>query len=238
MIVAVVGTSKTGKTTLVERVVRELTDRGISVASVKHVHGKGVLFPEGKDTTRHLRAGASPVVGVSGNEVVAYLSVPPDLDSALQIMSRIADPDVILVEGFKASSLPKIVLGNAEVEGEVLMKGDDPEACAEKAVSMIEQEVRVERVVRLLPGIDCRKCGYKSCRELAEAVAGETSDTSDCLSRADGRTRIVVDGRQLPLGRFVSDLVAGTVTGLVKSLKEVGEPREIEIHVQSDPKGD
>jgi hypothetical protein len=46
---------------------------------------------------------------------------------------------------------------------------------------------------------------------------------------------MIVDGRPIPLGRFVSDLVAGTVTGLVKSLKEVGEPREIEIRVRSEP---
>lgn len=234
MIIAVSGTSGVGKTTLIEDIIRELSKRGVSVASVKHVHGPDVLIPEGKDTSRHLKAGSSPVIGLSSNELVMYLFGERDLDFAIDILKKISSPDVVVVEGFKHSSLPKIVIGDVDVEGEVLLRCASSSDCTQKAVDLIGREVKIEQALRRLPGVDCRKCGFSSCRDLAESVASGTAKESDCVNRSDGRSTIVVDGRPVPLGRFVSDLVAGTVTGLVKSLKEVGEPREIEIRIRSE----
>jgi molybdopterin-guanine dinucleotide biosynthesis protein B len=234
MIIAVSGTSGVGKTMLIEQIIKELSDRGISVASVKHVHGPDVLIPEGKDTSRHLRAGSSPVIGLSSNETVVYLSGERDLDFAIDFLKKISLPDVVIVEGFKHSSLPKIVVGDADVGGEVLLRCSNTSDCAQKAVDIIVLEVEIERVLRRLPGVDCRKCGFSSCRELAESIASGVAKELDCVNRSDGCTTIIVDGRLVPLGRFVSDMVASTVTGLVKSLKEVGEPREIEIRIRSE----
>lgn len=235
MIIAVSGSSGVGKTTLIEKMIRELSDRGLKVASVKHVHGSDVLIPGGKDTTRHLRAGGSPVIGLSSNEMVTYLSGERDVDYAIEVLKRVSSPDVVIVEGFKKSTLPKIVVGDADVKGEVLLRCAVSSDCAKEAVDLIEREVRIERILHGLPGVDCRKCGFSTCRDLAESIATGRAEESECRNRSDGRSVMIVDGRPIPLGRFVSDLVAGTVTGLVKSLKEVGEPREIEIRVRSEP---
>lgn len=235
LIIAVSGTSGVGKTTLIEAIIRELSDHGLKVASIKHVHGPDVLIPEGKDTSRHLLAGSSPVVGLSSNEMVIYLSGEQDIDTAIEILRKVSSPDVVIVEGLKQSSLPKIVVGDADVEGEVLLRCVASSDCARQAAGLIECEVGIERILRGLPGIDCKKCGHSTCRNLAESIAIGTAKESDCRNRSDGRSTIIVDGRSIPLGKFVSDLVAGTVTGLVRSLKEVGEPREIEIRVRSIP---
>jgi molybdopterin-guanine dinucleotide biosynthesis protein B len=233
MIVSVSGTSGSGKTTLIEKIITELIKRGVSVASVKHVHGNDVLVPEGKDTSRHLRSGSSPVIGLSSNEMVLYLSGERDLDFAIDLLNRLSSPEVIIVEGFKHSMLPKIVVGDAVVEGQVILRCKRRSNCSQRAANLIEHEVKVERALRSLPGLDCQKCEWSSCRDLAEAVADGVAKKSECVNMSDGRTSIIVDGEHVPLGIFVSDLVASTVTGLVKSLKEVGEPNDIEIHVHS-----
>jgi molybdopterin-guanine dinucleotide biosynthesis protein MobB len=235
LIIAVSGTSGVGKTTLVEDMIEELSKRGVSVASVKHVHGPDVLVPEGKDTSRHLKAGSSPVIGLSSNEMVIYLSGERDLDYAIDVLKKMSSPDVVIVEGFKHSKLPKIVIGDADVEGKVLLRCPTSSDCARKAVDLIGREVKIERIHRSLPRVDCGKCGFSNCRDLAESITSGTAKESDCVNRSDSRSMLIVDGRQIPLGKFVSDLVAGTVTGLVKTLKEVGEPHEIEIRIRSGP---
>lgn len=70
-IIAVVGGKKSGKTTAVEALTRELTKRGYQVAAVKHISEEGFSFDtEGKDTWRFAQAGAKTIIAVSPNEVV------------------------------------------------------------------------------------------------------------------------------------------------------------------------
>ena len=65
-VIAVLGHKSSGKTTVIEKCIRELTKKGLKVASVKHVALKGFsLDSKGKNTWRHSAAGANPVVSVS-----------------------------------------------------------------------------------------------------------------------------------------------------------------------------
>ena len=115
-IISVVGYKKTGKTTLVERLVKALKEHG-TVGTIKHMHEHSMNTPN-TDTWKHSRAGADIVIGVTPHELVKF-SNDNSLDSAL---SELADEgmDFAVVEGWKESTLPKIALGDVEVPNIIL----------------------------------------------------------------------------------------------------------------------
>ena len=101
-----VGWKDSGKTTLVERLVVHFTAQGLRVATVKHTHDAFLMDREGTDTYRHRRAGARSVAMVGANGwTIAHGGTPPGLD---HIVKQLNGPDVVVVEGFKRSALPKI----------------------------------------------------------------------------------------------------------------------------------
>jgi len=99
-VISVVGRSDSGKTTLVEGLIRELTARGWRVASVKHhVHEVEVDVP-GKDSWRHARAGSVTTMISSPTQFVTVRRVERErtLD---ELVDAAGDADVLLTEGFK-----------------------------------------------------------------------------------------------------------------------------------------
>ena len=75
--IAVIGSKGSGKTTVTEVLIRELTKKGYKVATVKHIPEQNfTIDTEGKDTWRHARAGASKVISVAPKEIaVIHLSL-------------------------------------------------------------------------------------------------------------------------------------------------------------------
>ncbi|MHC1631600.1 MAG: molybdopterin-guanine dinucleotide biosynthesis protein B [Methanotrichaceae archaeon] len=107
--IAIVGSKKSGKTTLVIALVRSLKRYG-KVGTIKHVSGHPV--DDKGDTRRHFEAGADVVVGVGLNQF--KVTRESSLESALDEL-RFNGVDFAIVEGFKNSDLPKIVLDGIEV---------------------------------------------------------------------------------------------------------------------------
>jgi molybdopterin-guanine dinucleotide biosynthesis protein B len=107
-IVSVVGTSDSGKTTLLERLIPELRARGYRVAVVKHdVHGFE-MDKEGKDSWRLKRAGANAVIVSSPTRIALIQDVERD-HSLEELRERLRlDVDLILSEGYKRGVHPKI----------------------------------------------------------------------------------------------------------------------------------
>ena len=108
-VISIVGTKKTGKTTLVATLVASLAKHG-RVGTIKNMAGHPV---DRGDTRRHFDAGADVVIGL-GEARLKVTRERGDLDSALAELE--ADGvDYAVVEGFKHSSLPKIVMADIEV---------------------------------------------------------------------------------------------------------------------------
>ncbi|RLG04694.1 MAG: molybdopterin-guanine dinucleotide biosynthesis protein B, partial [Thaumarchaeota archaeon] len=84
-----------GKTSLIERLVRELSRSGIRVATIKHSRERIDL--EDKDTYRHLEAGALETAYVSPVELITMRRAQASLEDA--VSSLHVDPDLILAEG-------------------------------------------------------------------------------------------------------------------------------------------
>src|SRR5512137_310112 len=112
-VISVVGTKKTGKTTLVTALVRSLSKHG-RVGTIKNMAGHPV---DRGDTKRHYDAGADVVIGL-GEARLKVTRERGDLDSALAELEK-DGVDYVVVEGFKHSSLPKIVMGDIEVTNAV-----------------------------------------------------------------------------------------------------------------------
>jgi molybdopterin-guanine dinucleotide biosynthesis adapter protein len=107
-VVSIVGASNSGKTTLIVRLIAELTNRGYRVASIKHTsHGFDIDRP-GKDSFRHAEAGADAVVVVSKDRIAMVKKVECEMPLE-DIVSLFGDDyDIILTEGYKSYQVPKI----------------------------------------------------------------------------------------------------------------------------------
>ncbi len=107
-VICVVGRSKVGKTTFLEKLIPELKSRGYRVATIKrHAHPGFDIDHPGKDTWRHARAGSDHVIIAAPDKVASIRRVPqePALD---ELLDSIDNVDIILTEGYKRSSKPKI----------------------------------------------------------------------------------------------------------------------------------
>ncbi len=102
--------SGTGKTTLLEKVIRALKARGVRLAVVKHDGHRFEIDREGKDTWRFTRAGAD-ITAISSPEQTAYLQ-RGEL-SLEQVLDMVRAVDLILVEGYKDGPLPQIGIARA-----------------------------------------------------------------------------------------------------------------------------
>lgn len=112
------GPSNSGKTTLIEKLIPELTARGYRVGTVKHHHGPDPLVfdGEGKDSQRHREAGAAAVALVSSDEQIVFrdLNEGAGIDA---VRGDLADVDIVLVEGFNAEPGARIEVRGANGNG-------------------------------------------------------------------------------------------------------------------------
>jgi len=107
-IICIVGRSGVGKTTLLEKLIPALKQRGYRVATIKHhAHPGFEIDRPGKDTWRHAQAGSDYVVIAAPDKVASIRRVErePTLD---ELAATITDVDIILTEGYKRSDKPKI----------------------------------------------------------------------------------------------------------------------------------
>jgi len=105
----VVGWKNAGKTGLMERLVTEITGRGISVSTVKHAHHSFDVDHPGKDSHRHRVAGATEVLLASRNRFALMHELrDKDEPSLSELLQKLAPVDLVLVEGYKRDTHPKV----------------------------------------------------------------------------------------------------------------------------------
>ena len=118
------GKSNSGKTTLLEKIIREAKRRGWRVATLKHdVHGFEMDQP-GKDTWRHAQAGAD-IVAISSPHRIAILESVTEEQSLDEVLARIQGVDVIFTEGYKHGNKPKIEVYRSAVHQELFSKPEE-----------------------------------------------------------------------------------------------------------------
>lgn len=123
-IISVVGKSKSGKTTLIEKLIPELKKRGHRIGIIKHAFHHFDVDKKGKDSWRHKAAGADTVIVATRGRIAMVRD--DDAESLDHIASYLQDMDLIITEGYKKENKPKIeIFREASPHNTPLCEGDD-----------------------------------------------------------------------------------------------------------------
>jgi molybdopterin-guanine dinucleotide biosynthesis protein B len=119
-VLALIGKPDCGKTTLIEKLIPALVDRGIRVGTIKHHHGDFEMDIPGKDTWRHKQAGAQAVL-LSSPTGLGFIQDTAE-DTPIEVLASLyfQKVDLILAEGYKDTNLPKIEVFRSAIYDEPL----------------------------------------------------------------------------------------------------------------------
>lgn len=124
-IYGVTGWKNAGKTGLMERLVTEITGRGITVSTVKHAHHTFDVDHPGKDSHRHRVAGATEVLLASRNRFALMHELRDEDEPTLAaLLAKLMPVDLVLVEGYKRDQHPKVEAFRAEMGNDLIAPGD------------------------------------------------------------------------------------------------------------------
>jgi molybdopterin-guanine dinucleotide biosynthesis protein MobB len=207
-VVSIVGKSKSGKTTLIEKLLGELKSRGYKVATIKHASQKLNFDEPGKDSWRHIQAGSKATIISSPNNIV--LIKPVTEEPSLEEIARLAgeDYDLILTEGFSKGNAPKIEIRNKETGSHQTTK---------KLIAIVSEKP-VETKTRQFSPSD-----IKGIADLLE---------QGFIIPQRERLLIYVNNTPLPLSQFPKEIIGNVLMALASSLKGVKEIKSLELFLR------
>ena len=214
-IVSIVGKSDSGNTTLIERLRPEHIQRGYKVATVKHDVHSFEVDKEGKDSWRHRQAGACCTI-ISSPKQIAVISTT-DHDATLEeIRGRFVDEiDIIISEGYKNDSAPKVEVFRKEVHEEPLCTRED------SLVALVTNH-------QIDLGVPC--LDLDDTEGLADLI-----EKQFLSAPITPQIRLQVNGRQVPLTSFTESFITRTVRGMIGTLKGCEDPEYIELTINPSP---
>lgn len=209
--VSIVGKSGSGKTSLIERLIKEFKRRGYRVASVKHCpHGMEIDKP-GKDSWKFSQAGSDAVVFSSLDKLVFVKNV--DGDSSIAEILRIigGDFDLVLIESYKKDRVPKIEVHRKEL-------GDDF-ICPTESLSAIITDEQLK--------IDKPQFPINDTSAIADFIE------KNFVLKPESDTSLFVNGKQIPIKIFIKDFMAKGLIAVVSTLKGIGEIKNLDISIRN-----
>jgi molybdopterin-guanine dinucleotide biosynthesis protein B len=211
-IISIIGRSKSGKTTIIEKLIVELKSRGYHVATAKHTHRDMTTPQSDKDSDRHLRAGseASLIIDPHGLMMIKPLQRQLTLEQIAQIIGE--DYDLILTEGYKADDAPKI---------EVHRKDNAPPLTDIKKLFAIATDEPLDTKVR--------QFGLDDVKPIADLI--ETG----FIKPNRERFTLLVNNVPIVLNAFTEEFVENVTLAMANSLKGVGKIGTLKIFLKKTP---
>jgi len=121
----IAGYSGSGKTTLLEKVIPLLRQHGLRISVIKHAHHDFDIDRPGKDSFRHREAGAHEVLIASGYRWALMHELHQEAEPSLEeLCARLSPCDLVLVEGYKFSDIPKLEVHRAVTSHPLLYPND------------------------------------------------------------------------------------------------------------------
>lgn len=196
-IVSIVGKSDSGKTTLLEALIKVLGQRGRRVAVIKHAADDFEIDTPDKDSWRFTQAG-SAVSAISSKDrlaVIRRLENEQDPQALLPYVG--ADCDLVLTEGFKQYDCPKIeVIGSGQ--------NADPVSPPEQLLAIVaDKPINVS-----VPQFN--KTEVDKIADLIE---------QKYLVGAEESVDLFANGRYVPLDRSARNLLLRTLMAIASGLK-------------------
>jgi len=210
-VVSIVGKSRSGKTIVIERLIGELKLRAYRVATIKHAPQGASFDAPGKDSWRHIEAGSETVVVSSPNNLV--LIKPVSKDTAVEEIVRLLgeDYDIILTEGFKQGSAPKIEVHQRDV--------GEPLKDIKKRIAIVTDEPLETKV---------RQFSFEDKKGLADLL--ETG----FIKPQKERLSLYINNTQVPLTTFPKQVMKNVLVAMVSCLKGVKEITSLQIFLRKD----
>lgn len=245
---SIIGITKSGKTTTIENIIRELRKRRYTVGSVKEIHFEAfAIDTPGSNTDRHRKAGSQLVTARSNYETdILY-----DRRLKLPEIMRHYDFDYVVLEGVTDTCAPKIITAHNTGEVDERLDGTVFAISGKLANTMREYkglpvisaitecerlvDLVIEKVFERLPDVAdecCSACGY-TCTQLTERILAGKAAREDCRI-SDGRIALQIDGREIPIVPFVQKILYNAVTGVVKELDGYRENGEITVTIKGN----
>ena len=212
-LISIVGKAKSGKTTLIEKLIFELKSRDYKVATIKHAFHGSFSDDYGKDSWRHIQAGSeATAIGFNDNIVlIKPVNGTPNLDEIVRLFGE--DYDIILVEGFKHCNAPKIEVHRKEV-GPPLDSIDNLIAIAtDEPLEISIRQFSLEDI--------------KSISDILE---------NDFIKPQREYISVYVNNSPFPLDALHKDAMVNTLITMVSSLKEVEDVKSLEIFLRKESK--
>jgi len=212
-VISIVGKSKSGKTTLIEKLIREFKLRGYRVATIKHVSQDIAFDRPDKDSWRHIQAGSEATVLSSPDKMLVIR--PVSSETTLSDITRFLreDYDIILTEGFKEDNAPKIEVHRKEI--------GPPLEAVKKLVAIVTDEPVETRT---------RQFSLEDVEALADLIeAGFIKPQRERIS-------LYINNNPIPLSTFPKEIIISTLMAMVSSLKGVGEITSLDISLRKEPK--
>lgn len=164
-VIGVAGFKNAGKTTMVEKLVRHLTQQGYRISTVKHAHHSFDIDHEGRDSFRHRKAGASEVAVISRERTAIIRELrgaePPTLDD---VVMKLSPCDLVIIEGYKRDGHDKIEVRNLELDRPELAPSDPTIVAIAASGPLSQQRVEVfdRDDVRALADFIVRHCDIRN----------------------------------------------------------------------------
>ena len=211
-IVSIIGKSKSGKTTFVEKLIGELKSRGYRVATVKHVPQDLAFDKPDKDSWRHIQAGSDATAIVSPGKVI--LIRPVAQEPALDEVSRLVgeDYDIILAEGFKQGDAPKIEVHRRDV--------GMPLTGVKKLIAIVSDEPLETKA---------KQFSLEDIKGLADLLEeGFIKPQREHIS-------LYVNDTPVTLTTFPRQIISNILLAVALCLKGVGEIKNVQIFLRKEP---
>lgn len=239
---------------MIQELLHLLQINGFRVSTIKHIT-EGSFDTENKDTWLHLNAGAKQVAALSSNELITIKRVAsPSLHEALQLLS--GNSDIILVEGFKTSEFPKILVARnvhevdelirktrartIAISGSILQRL--PQQSSYQGIPLLRPDAIVplliqqlhSQAIACLPQLDCGRCGYDSCDQMAQAIMKGDATIAQCNALSNQKVQLIVNGVSVNLSAFPAKYIYNTVLGMIMPLHGATAPNKVTIEIQVD----
>jgi len=216
-IICFVGSSDCGKTTLLEKVIKVLKNKGYKVGVIKNDTHGFEIDKEGKDTYRLKQAGANSVI-ISGPDKYAIISDTDKFYTLDDFAFYIGDKtDIILTEGFKSSKKPKIELFLDGISTDILCKDD------ETLIAVATNNNEKVKMLTNRPILD-----INNPEEISDFIE------QHYLNKKKRKLFLMVNGKKIKIKDFVEDIVTSTIIGMVSELKDCNNPKDIRIVIKDE----